>query len=792
MTNRLVIALVVLSSISIAQTNPLKNPALNPVTVISNRQGAPLQLVRDGKAVATVVIPEQAMGRAPDDSSDNNPRYAAGEFVKNVKLATGADLPIVTDVNPPQGMLVLIGEGALAKKLGITVEGLPKEGFRVKAFTNGIAIVGNEVKFGVYDVLERFLGFRWYYPGADGTITPETTHFSIPQVHYTDAPVRHKRHMWPFEAKGLTDEECRALIGPYRVGTTEPGMTNSAFGFLAHYYEQYPEIFELGMDGKRNKMIPCFSNPKTLELTLKDLAGLYEKGDSSPFQTGIGNKHPWVDQHAIHIQPWDEELKCNCELCKKIVNSHQNPAWGSYSHVLGQFVADLAIEVQKRWPDKVIYYMPYVNYTAPPMDIKFPGNVYVQVCMMYGVGTQKEPAVMAAHDEWIDGWYKLTGHPVQLWEYELWPTLKMPFQYPHVIQRFQQKHRDGYVGSFINGLDGPTGLPGDQWAQFAPTLYCWFRLLWNPDFNVDAALSEYTKLMYGPAGRRMDMILKQLTDRWENVKWKEGYAYRGVALHQIYEETMPPSEIAKLKANLVIARNIVPHGSIYERRVNFFGTAIDRFIDEADTYKRSAIKSMNVVKVNSEPVIDGKLDDNCWSAVKPADFVMAMDASVPKVGATVQAAWNDNGICFGFKIAETHMDKLIANIPVGRNTSDIWMDDSMELYINTDGKRVSFRQFLANSLGALCDPTVTNPGEISNARTAAYRGDGFWSLEVYIPYNTLGMKTPTPDSIWTANFCRNRRTEGVHEIQRWNTQLNVAHADTSAFGPLKFVTKDMP
>jgi len=568
-------------------------------------------------------------------------------------------------------------------------------------------------------------------------------------------------------------------------------MVNSAFGFLAHYYDQYPEIFEMGMDGKRNKMIPCFSNPKTLELTLKDLTGLYEKGDATPFQTGIGNKHPWVDQHAIHIQPWDEELKCQCDLCKKIVNSRSNAEWGSYSYVLGQFVADLAKEVQKRWPDKVIYYQPYLNYTAPPMDIRFPSNVYVQIALMQGAGPQKEPTVMATHDAWIAGWYKLTGHPVQLWEYELWPTLKMPFQYPHVLQRFQQKHRDDYVGSFINGLDGPTGLPGDQWAQFTPTLYCWFRLLWNPDFNVDAALSEYTTLMYGPAGRRMGMILKQLTDRWENVAWKDGYI-RGVPLRQIYEETMPPAEMAKLKSNLALARDIAPKGSIYERRVDFFGTAIDRFIDEADVYRRSAVKSMNVVKVASSPVIDGKLDDACWSGAKPHDFVMAMDASKPKVGATVQAVWTDEAVCFGFKIAETHMDKLIANIPIGRNTSDIWMDDSMELYLDTEGKRAAYKQFLVNSLGALCDPTVGKPGESSRAKTATYRGDGFWSIEVYIPYSVLGVKPPTPGSAWTANFCRNRRTEGAHEIQRWNTQLAVAHADTTAFGPLKFVVKDSP
>jgi hypothetical protein len=141
---------------------------------------------------------------------------------------------------------------------------------------------------------------------------------------------------------------------------------------------------------------------------------------------------------------------------------------------------------------------------------------------MRGVNEQ-HPEVVADHDRMIAGWVKATGKPIRLWEYPCWPQddTALPFQYPHLLKAFQQRHRTDNDGSFLCTGYWPEELGRDGlWKSQAPTYYCWFRLLWNPDFNVDAALKEYVDLMFGTAKKPMGKILGSLTDRWEKTVWK--------------------------------------------------------------------------------------------------------------------------------------------------------------------------------------------------------------------------------------------------------------------------------
>lgn len=778
------IAILILALMGVtAFADPLKNPALNPVTIHATPSGEPIVLVNDGKPMATIVI-------ANNDSS----KAAAQEFIEHVKLATGAELPVVTDNSSPiTGNLLLIGASSLTKALNITADGIAYEGFRVQTFSNGLAIVdakrgpewGDATSaFGVYDVLERFLGVRWYYPGADGTVVPETKDVVIPQVSYTDQPHYTKRVMSPMQAQGLSNDDCGKLCSRWRLGGTAPVMGCSAFGFLAHYYDQYPEIFELSVDGKRNREFPCMGNPKTLELTIKDLEGLWDRNETMPFETGTGNKQPWTDGRAIHIQPWDANLNCHCPYCMAQIDPGNR--WGSYSKLMAQFVANLGTEMHKRWPEKKVYYLPYLNYTVPPMDVVFPTNVYVQVCLMYGPALQKEPSVMAEHEAWINGWYKLTGHPVQLWEYQLWPFLKMPFQYPHVIQALYQKHRTDVEGTGLNGVDFPSGVPGEQYAQFGPTMYVWFHLLWNPDFNVDAAIEEYIDLLYGPANEPMRAIIHQMTDRWENVKWKDGLGITGISLKQMYTETMPPSEMEKFAANLELAKSLAPKGSVYERRVNFFVGAADPFLKEAAHYKDVVCNDLTIQQTASEPVVDGNLDEAAWANAPKQHFVTAADGSKAKAETSVQSLWADKGLYLAFHMDEPNINGIRANIAPDRNSTDVWNDDSIEIFLDTEGKGHQYLQYIANSRAALFDPTVKDVGGKSTAQCGAAKLKDSWTLELFIPFSAVSGSPVQAGTTWLGNFVRNRHAMG-DELQRWNTQFSSNNHDQSAFGKLMFV-----
>lgn len=60
---------------------------------------------------------------------------------------------------------------------------------------------------------------------------------------------------------------------------------------------------------------------------------------------------------AAHLSPRDAEIRCYCDHCKKLWDE-QGGQYGSASKIVTKFVADLARDVKRRWPDKTIIFLP--------------------------------------------------------------------------------------------------------------------------------------------------------------------------------------------------------------------------------------------------------------------------------------------------------------------------------------------------------------------------------------------------------------------------------------------------
>src|SRR6185295_2340676 len=147
-------------------------------------------------------------------------------------------------------------------------------------------------------------------------------------------------------------------------------------------------------------------------------------------------------------------------------------------------------------------YLPYLNYTSAPDGVEFPNNIEVQLCGMPGLAQYKEPSIAADEQQTIDRWIKISGRPIQNWHYSCWPEDRTAavYLFPHVIREFYQQNRAKTVGTFINGTT-------DHWPRQQLSLYCWMKILWNPDFDVDAAIDEHCKRMYGPAAGTMRKLV---------------------------------------------------------------------------------------------------------------------------------------------------------------------------------------------------------------------------------------------------------------------------------------------
>lgn len=754
--------------------------ALNPVKFAATPAGEPLVLVRAGQAQASIVVAKAAL------TAKNSPELrAAKELQEHVRLATGAELPIKPDAAAPTGPHVLIGESALTAGHDLSPAGLAPEGFRIQTVGTDLAILGSPgvagvrgsdlgVLFGVYDLLERYLGVRWYYPGEDGRSILPRSDFIVPQVCYHDAPLRTLR----VQLSGSGDP---ALYARYRAGGSSPIRINCHTPLRFGTLKDHPDCLELDRSGNRNPGMPCYGNPKTAELFVQDVANFYEKGEKTPWllwdnQTLWG---PPTDQ-VISISPPDKGIGCECEYCRKLFDPAAD-AHGRASRILCEYVTRVANAVKRRWPDKQVYYLPYLNYTLPPAGVTLPDNVVVCVCLMYGVN-DKEPAVAAAHDQMIRGWAAATGRQVYLWTYPCWPVedSTLPFQYPHVLQEFEQRHRNTIAGE---------GLCGDYFAAQTPTMYCWFRLLWNPDFDVAAALAEFVERMYGPAREPMSRIYDSLTRRWEQTRWQQPLTSWHVSPRQIHEETMPRAEALKLRDWLAEARRLAAEGSVERRRLEFFGAALEKFLTESDRYHDGGgLAELRLLKVSTDPVPDGKLDEPCWRDAESQPFKMALDRQnpVPAHGTTVQAVWTAQGVSLAFRLAEPELGKLRARCTA--HDSDVYSDDCVELFLDVTGQRSGYYQLAINSLGTVFDRWSQDESwNAAGLKAGVAKGEAGWTLEVFLPYRAFpDCQPPRIGSIWYGNLTRSR-TVDKFAIQRWNTLFEPSNLSFNAFGKLRFV-----
>ena len=96
---------------------------------------APVYLARSGKPVAAIVISARPLWRrvTVDSPLAGDGKIWSRPFAEEVQFwierATGARLPIVTDdACPAQGALLLLGESAVTKRLGLDCRSLSRSG----------------------------------------------------------------------------------------------------------------------------------------------------------------------------------------------------------------------------------------------------------------------------------------------------------------------------------------------------------------------------------------------------------------------------------------------------------------------------------------------------------------------------------------------------------------------------------------------------------------------------------------------------------------------------------------
>jgi len=764
---------------------------LNPVTLKKAPEHPPVVLAEDGQPKATICV---LGGR-----DDRVLAQAVKELQECIELATGAKLPIVQDkIQPPA---IVIGNCEEAAKEGLVGEKMPIEGFAIKTAPGHIFIVGRVgqvgpvgresravsagTAWGVFEFLERVVGVRWYWPTErEGRSILKAATLAVKPVWLEDAPAFRKREIWPPCANSWngTGQPLGPLHTRLRAGNSWPislVVHSPNWSGVKDYAEKRPECFQLASDGTRNLQMLCYGNPRTLETYLENIALHFDQGQKA--RLGIVGD-------AITVSPNDASIACYCPACRKLWDD-RGGQYGTASRVMADFVGRLAREVKARWPDKTVIFLPYLNYTMAPDGARFPGNVEVQLCGMPGMAQYKEPAIRDAEQTNLDKWVALTGRKIQNWHYSCWPEdkTKAPYHYIHTLRDYYQRNREKLIGSFING-------EGDHFPRQNLSLYCWMKVLWNPDFDVDAATDEFCRRLFGPAAKTMRELVGLQIDGWEKSRWPNGV----LSPKAIYEHSYPRETVQKMKSLLDQARREAAGDELASKRIEYYATPFPDFLTEFEAIvEGKGARALVVQKVGENPAVDGQLDDEVWKRAEFVPFVKSAGGKEvePKYPTKVKAVWTLDGVTVGFWMAEPTPQSLVKTLR-SRDDSMAWWNDCVEIFLDVTGKNQGeWYQLIVNPNGVIHDAkgqdTSWNPEGI---RAKSHIGADFWSVEVYVPYAVFPeARRPGTNVAWYGQFTRHRMGDGgkapgsIQENQRLNAKFGGGNRNLADFAPLRFM-----
>jgi hypothetical protein len=187
--------------------------------------------------------------------------------------------------------------------------------------------------------------------------------------------------------------------------------------------------------------------------------------------------------------------------------------------------------------------------------------------------------------------------------------------------------------------------------------------------------------------------------------------------------------------------------------------------------------------------LEAGFDDPCWRPAPVAGPMVLYLAEDQEAEPTThfRALVDDQSLWIIVRAFEPNMAGLVATHT--RHDDAIFLDDSIELFVDPLHDHDHYYQLVANSVGAQYESFRTDAGWNGRWEAKARREADAWVLTVRIPLSTLEAKRPGPGTVWGFNCCRNRLADkGHHQLSQWSPTVAGFH-DPENFGHLLFTNE---
>jgi len=761
-----------------------------------------VDLVAEGKAVADIVIAKDC---------PKGTKTAAEELQRRLAEMSGAKLAIVETPSPEVKNHVFVGESAETKKLGVTVDDVKHDGYKVIAADDHVVLVGKDIYFSattfakhydkahrlspeawekltghkwrtptfygdmdynpecgfnvndgtgtlyaVFDLLQQ-LGMRWYMPVEElGIVVPKLQTISIKPQSLKKEPEFPQRR-FPDPQRGKYKDQM-LWFKSMMVGTSFVLPIYHAVGRLTYFGKNADRAYFGIINGKPNYQAPKLTSEKLRADFVTSLKFTRQVYPGIEYDC-LGQPDGWSAMDEADAKAgWLHE---------------ERGIYGNFTDYMWDFNMDIRRRVMAENPERKFTVFAYSGTTLPPSNVtKVPDNVTVGM-LQHSTEWMRAPysSDLAVRDEWMKRMsdskqqFLIMDHYLEHADIRSIPPV--PVIHTKFLQANLKAAYDRAVGYDVElpWISTAEQRPGVSESLRRPALshlmiYLHARMMWDRHLDLQAVLDEYYTLFYGPAQAEMKEFYEFAEQVWTRPEPREVTANGGF---------LKPADVKQYFAILDRAKAKVGD-SIYGKRIALLAAEMEPLKVLFDNLQRNNGQIM-AYPAKHPFKIDGDLTKPFW-APENGLFTPLGDLTTgtkpQHLSTSVAFRWlgNEQALVVGIECIEPKMNQLRASCK-DRDSYAIFNDDTVEIRLETAG---GLRPFIVvNPNGQILDECVTARSEdLANFYTvkqiAVKKLADRWTAEVLIEAKPISGTRPTLSYPWGVNICRQRMAGIVPEF----------------------------
>jgi hypothetical protein len=432
---------------------------------------------------------------------------AARELVDHLKKITGAKFAIQPTLDPKsRKSAIIVGPGEAASQFfpELDLTKLGPEEFVMRVKDGRLLLAGGRPRgtlYAVYHFLQEQCGVRWWTPWA--TNIPRRSTLRIPDLDVRQKPAfEYRAPYWycgfdpVWKARNGANGEAHVI--PKNLGgcVQYKGFCHTFYPLVPpeKYFATHPEWYSL-LKGKRthDRAQLCLSNPELRNFM-------------------VGRVKEWLreapDAQIISLTQNDWFGACECPNCKAI-----DDAEGSPSGSMIAFVNYVAEKIEPEFPHVAMDTFAYQYTRKPPKNLKPRRNVIVRLCSIEC--NFREPLDHSSNASFLadlQGWAKICQR-LYIWDYT---TDFGNYVNPHPNWFTLGANVRLFQANNVRGVfeQGAYGNYGGEMGELRAWLLA--RLLWNPQQDDRALITEFLEGYYGkaaaPIGQYLELMYRASKD----------------------------------------------------------------------------------------------------------------------------------------------------------------------------------------------------------------------------------------------------------------------------------------